>query len=277
MTDEQRAIMMMRYADTRTEVLAQQMGVGYYTVSHWAKALGLTKSEAFRKEVSSAATAGFNKRYGCRVGKPRHIELDDEKREYMRKHFAVTLTPVLAQIMGVNVRTVRRWAKAMGLQKDAEVIQMHRTCRQRPTPEQWFQTVATVSELYPDGRDEEAARLTGYCKQYIGEIARKYHISRSPEYMQSAKENVKSALIKVHRKFSPELIASIAEYFPTHTDRECADKFGLTKPSIQYLARKYGMQKATAHLDMIHLSNITAAKAAKIRNNKTLKNGKIEE
>lgn len=258
MTDEQRTLMIARYADTRTVVLAQELGVGYYTVCRWAKVLGLSKSEVFRKGVSAAATAGFNKRYGCRVGKPRHIEFDDEKWEYMRKYFSTTLTPVLAQAMGVNVRTVRRWAQTMGLQKDAEVIQMHKTCRQRPTPEQWFQTVATVSELYPDGRDEEAARLTGYSKQYIGDIARKYHISRSPEHMQAAKENVRSALSKARRKFSPELIAAIAEYFPTHTDRECADNFGLKKSTIQYLARANGIYKQKVHLDKIHLDNITA-------------------
>lgn len=265
MTDEQKAVLLERYADTRTAELAQEFGVGYFTVSRWARVLGLTKSEDFRKGVSSVATVGFVKRYGGKVGQSRHIKLDDVKREYMRKYFATTLTPVLAETMGVNVRTVRRWAKIMGLKKDREVIQMHKTATQRPTPEKWFQIVATISELYPDGRDKEAARLTGYSKIYIGVIARKYNIRRSEAYLRAVQEKKKQVLDR--RKYSPEFISSVAEYFPTHTDRECAEHFGLSKATIQGIARAHGMTKCPDHMGMIRLSNIKAAQKANEKNN----------
>ena len=62
MTDEKKAVLLERYADTRTEELARELGVGYYTVCRWAKALGISKSKDFRKGVSAAATVGFNNR-----------------------------------------------------------------------------------------------------------------------------------------------------------------------------------------------------------------------
>lgn len=125
MTDEQKALMMERYADTRTEVLAQQLGVNYRTVCRYAVALGLTKSENFKKMVSKTAGKKGVKKYGVA---PRNYKtiFDEEKKSYLQQHFATTPTTVLAAKLGVNDRTVRRWAQSLGLTKNHEAVEEYR-------------------------------------------------------------------------------------------------------------------------------------------------------
>jgi len=263
MTDEQRAVLEARFAETRTEVLAQEMGVSYRVACRWAASLGLKKSKDFSTAMSALARA---KNKVPRKGQPigASTTFDDGKKVYMRKYFATTPNMVLAKILGANDRTIRRWASQLGLKKDREVIEMHRRSKMAPTPERWFQIVCTIRELYPDGRDEEASRLTGYSVASVQKIASKYGFRRGEAYCQA----VKQARIKARRKFSPELVDAISEYFPTHTDKECASEFGISRTTIQGIARKHGWKKTPAHLRKIYLSNVSAAQEHNRKHNK---------
>ena len=258
MTDEQRAELVARFTDTRTAELAQEMGVAYRVVCRWAVHLGLKKS----KEFSTAMSALAGKQNEMpRKGRKRkdYTTFDNNKKAYMRKYFAMTPNMVLAKALGANDRTIRRWASQLGLAKDREVMELHRRCKMAPTPEEWFQAVCTVRELYPDGRDEEAARLTGYSVGYIQDIARKYGFKRNDAYRQRMKDELRD------RRYSPQMLADMAAYFPTHTDKECSEHFGLKKATIQGIARRLGWYKTEAHVQKIHDSNITAAQRANMR------------
>lgn len=100
------------YAGRRTEDLADEMERNYYTVSRKAKRLGVQKSEAFMR--SSWSKGGK---------KPLTVKGEERKQfhanadSYMKEHFADTANEVLARHFGVDVKTVRRWARRLGLQK----------------------------------------------------------------------------------------------------------------------------------------------------------------
>lgn len=252
MTKEQREVLMERYAVTRTAVLAMELGVDYRTICRWASILGLKKSKDFKSSMSAMAALGYKRRH---AGVPRgrgSTMLNDERMAYLREYFPTTPNKILANSLGVNDRTVRRWASKLGLTKNGEVMELHRISKMTPTPEQWFQAVATIRELFPDGRDAEIMERTGYCRYYICQIAKKYGILRNDAYRSSCHRGKK-------KKYSDEQVAAIAEYFPTHTDKECADHFGVGKTTVQYLARHHGWKKSKAHQQKVYASNMAAA------------------
>lgn len=252
MTDEQRAALVARFADTRTAELAQEMGVAYRVVCRWAVHLGLKKSKGFSTAMS--AIAGKQNKTPRKGRKPKEFTtFDDNKRAYMQKYFATTPNMVLAKILGANDRTIRRWASQLGLKKDREVMELHRRSKMSPTPEEWFQIVCTIRELYPDGRDEEAARLTGYSVSYVQTIANKYGFRRNDAYKQRMKDELRD------RRYPPQMLADMAAYFSTHTDKECSEYFGLKKATIQGIARRLGWYKTEAHVQKMYLHNITVA------------------
>lgn len=250
MTDEQRAVLTARFAETRTAVLAREMGVSYRTACRWAAELGLKKSQEFRTGMSAVAKVGFKKRYTEKLPINGRSVFDDEKKAYLRQWFATIPNMVLARELGVNDRTIRRWAQSLGLRKDREVIELHRRCRMSPTPEEWFCIVATIRELYPDGRDEEAAERTGYRKNYVGTIARKYGIERSEEYKRQAKENNHEAIAKMNAlrrgTKTPRTLAIEAEVRRSYADTptpEIARRLGISEIYVGVVANRLGLKK----------------------------------
>lgn len=125
MTDEQREAMIARFPETRTEVLAEEFGVCYRTVCRWAVKLGLKKTRRFRAASSAAARTVSTKRYYGQPPKPFQSQLTDNE-AFMRQHFATTMNGVLARLLGVNERTIRRWSQDLGLRKDMRVIYQKR-------------------------------------------------------------------------------------------------------------------------------------------------------
>lgn len=121
MTDEQREAMIARFPETRTEVLAEEFGVCYRTVCRWAVELGLKKTRRFRTAASAAARTACTKRYYGQPPKRFQSQVTDNE-AFMRQHFATTMNDVLARLLGVNERTIRRWAQDLGLRKDMRVI-----------------------------------------------------------------------------------------------------------------------------------------------------------
>ena len=125
MTDEQREAMIARFPETRTEVLAGEFGVCYRTVCRWAVELGLKKTRRFRAASSAAARTACTKRYYGQPPKPFQSQVTDNE-AFMRQHFATTMNGELAQLLGVNERTIRRWSQDLGLRKDMRVIYQKR-------------------------------------------------------------------------------------------------------------------------------------------------------
>lgn len=125
MTDEQREAMIARFPETRTEVLAGEFGVSYRTVCRWAESLGLKKTRRFRAASSAAAKKACLKHYYGQPPKRGRSQLTDNE-AFMRQHFATTMNGVLARLLGVNERTIRRWSQDLGLRKDMRVIYQNR-------------------------------------------------------------------------------------------------------------------------------------------------------
>lgn len=121
MTDEQRDAMIARFPETRTEVLAGEFGVCYRTVCRWAVKLGLKKTRRFRTSASAAARKACLKHYNGQPPKRFQSQVTDNE-AFMRQHFATTMNGVLARLLGVNERTIRRWSQDLGLRKDMRVI-----------------------------------------------------------------------------------------------------------------------------------------------------------
>lgn len=247
LTEERRAVLRARFAETRTAELAREMGVSYRTMCRWAAEMGLEKSRDFRAGMSAIAKSKdrnlhVKRKFGS------SISFDEEKRTYLRQYFATTPNMVLAGILGVNDRTIRRWARALGLRKDGETIEMHRLSGMMPTPEQWFRTVATIRELYPDGRDKEAAELTGYSVQTVRKIARRYGIGRSEAHTRAAREakaaRMRELLLGRRKPETLEAERVVRETYADTPTPEIARRLGISEAYVAVLAGRLGLRKS---------------------------------
>ena len=247
LTEERRAVLRQRFAETRTAELAREMGVSYRTLCRWAAEMGLEKSDGFRTGMS--ALGGKKNRFP-RKGLKREActTFNEEKKIFLQQHFATIPNMVLARALGVNDRTIRRWAQALGLRKDREVMELHRRSGMVPTPEQWFFTVATIRELYPEGRDEEAAELTGYSPVTVREIARKYGFKRSEAYVQAAKEakagRMRELFLGKKRPRTLEMEEVIRETYADTPTPEIARRLGISEIYVKVVAARLGLRKS---------------------------------
>lgn len=129
MTDDQRKILTKRFADTPTTVLASEMGVSYRTVCRWAAGLGLAKSKGFAASMSATAGKKHSSIYGSCWQLRKKPVFTDGKKTYLQERFAATPNAVLAAELGVNERTIRRWASELRLTKDPKAMEPY--CRRR--------------------------------------------------------------------------------------------------------------------------------------------------
>ena len=230
------------YPDRPTEAMAQEMDVNYYTVSRRATRLGVGKSAKFMH--TSWKKGGGRK--GCKAAK--YTEPSDA---YLREHFADTKNEDLAKHFGVDVKTIRRWARRLGLVKSEAFMQEARDRGRRKsyyTPDQIAYRNRRIAEVYPDGDEEALQRLSdelGIGYDSIQALANSIGLKRNRI-----------------EKYTPQLVADLAAYFPTHTDKECAARFGVKKTQVQYYARKYGWKKTADHLQCVYDNNVTAAHKA---------------
>lgn len=248
MTAEQENLLRRHYADTRTDRLAAALGVSYRTVCRWAASLGLEKHEDFRQGFS--AINGSMERNWSHHPKGEGVKLSAEVTEYMRRHYATTDNRVLAAHFHVNDRTIRRWADRLALRKDSDWVRMHRAARHGMTPEQRFQLVATIRELYPDGlHDEELVRRTGYCFSYIQEIASQYDIRRSEECIRRHQQKIGeiakrlAAEGKLKREKTRQLEAVVQHEYATANNDELARRLGISIIYVKKIARRLGLKK----------------------------------
>ena len=248
MTTEQENLLRRHYADTRTDRLAAALGVSYRTVCRWAANLGLEKNEDFRQGFS--AINGSMERNWSHHPKGEGAKLSAEVTEYLRRHYATTDNRVLAAHFQVNDRTIRRWANRLALRKDSDWVRMHLAARHGMTPEQRFQLVATIRELYPDGlHDEELVRRTGYCFYYIQSLAKEYNIRRSEEcirrHQQKKVEIIKrlAAEGKLKHEKTRQLEAVVQREYATADNDELARRLGISINYVGVMAYRLGLKK----------------------------------
>lgn len=236
------------YSDRRTADLADEVERNYYTVSRKAKRLGVQKSEAFMR--SSWSRGGRKSPTIKGEGRKRFRAAADA---YMKEHFADTANEVLAQLFGVDVKTVRRWARRLGLQKTEAFMQRSRAkrglCRfYTPEQEEWRRQ--RIAEVYPDGTEEELNALAvelGVGLDYIRQIARRHGIYRSEARMKESRRKS----WKPRKIFTPELLAEIAAYYPDHSNEECAAHFGVNLGSLKRVASKNKWRKSKEYLHIV--------------------------
>lgn len=248
MTAEQENFLRKHFADTRTDLLAEELGVSYRTVCRWAASLGLKKHEDFRQGFS--AINGSMERDWSHRPKGEGAKLSAEVTEYLCRHYATTDNRVLAAHFHVNDRTIRRWADRLALRKDNDWVRMQRAARRGMTPEQRFQLVATIRELYPDGlHDEELVRRTGYSFEYIQMIASKYNIRRSEECIRRHRQKTGeiskrlSAEGKLKHEKTCQLEAVVQREYATTDNDELARRLGISIVYVKLMARRLGLKK----------------------------------
>ena len=229
------------YPDRLTDELAGEYDVNYYTVSRRATRLGVSKSDEFMR---AAWRKGSLAKY--------KIKGDDRKRfmaaadEYMKAHFADTANDELSRLFGVDVKTVRRWARRLGLVKSDEfmfkVRSRGRSGKGYYTDEHKAWRNRRIAEVYPDADDEQLQQLAdelGVKRDTLRQMANEAGVRRSPERVEEALRLGRDK----SRKYSRELLAAVAEYYPTHSTEECAEKFGVHLPSLKQMAILNGWKK----------------------------------
>ena len=234
------------YGDKPTEELAEKYDVNYYTVSRRATRLGVSKSDKFMR-------TSWGK--GARKGVSRRSEEWKQFRgnadEYMKAHFHNTANADLAKMLGVDIKTIRRWARRLGLQKTEEFMFYSRskTKNNRPyyTPEQIAWRNKLISEIYPDGSEDQLQQLAdklGVKLSVLKVMARAIGVYRSPERVSEA-NRIRG---EKSRKYSRETIAELAAYYLTHSNKDCSEKFGISEGVINQIATHSGWKKDAEYL-----------------------------
>lgn len=241
------------FPDRPTEALAGETGLNYYTVSRRATRMGVSKSDAF---MHSSWKKGSNMKGGWK--KPDMRAKDGEAADkYMREHFADTKNDELAAMFGVDVKTVRRWARRLRLVKSDEFMHTARSkgcCGKKKsyyTEEHQAWRRQRIAEVWPNGDEAALQALAdelGVGMSCLQGLASKFGIHRSPERVREAR-----SLIGVRRtKYGPEVIAALKAYYPDHTTAECAEHFGISPGVINQLAIKHGIRKTPEHKRRIY-------------------------
>lgn len=223
------------------EALAGEYDVNYYTVSRRATRMGLAKSDEFMR---AAWRKGSLTKYKIRGEERKRFKGAAD--EYMKAHFHDTRNEDLAKLFGVDVKTVRRWARRLGLQKSEEfmfkVRSSGRSGKDYYIGEYKAWRNKRIAEVYPDADEKGLQRLAdelGVKRGSLVSLAVSLGVKRSPE---RAAEAMRLGHDK-SRRYSRELIAEVAEYYPYHSTAECAEKFGIHLGSLKVMASVNGWKK----------------------------------
>lgn len=234
------------YSDRRTADLADEVERNYYTVSRKAKRLGVQKSEVFMRSSWAKGSKPL------KTTKEEREQFRAANDAYMKQHFADTTNETLARHFGVDVKTVRRWARRLGLQKTDEFMRQARGKGgyKHYTPEQEAYRLRRIAEVYPDGSEEDLQALAeefGVGLHMIRLIARQHGILRSEEKKREALKKANEA----RAIFTSELLAEIAAYYPTHSTADCAAHFGVNLGSLKFVASKNKWRKNKEYLHIV--------------------------
>lgn len=223
------------FPDRLTEDMAGEIGVSYYTVSRRATRLGVSKSQKF-----------MHMRWASGDHKGRRGKFNGSADEYMREHFCNTSNAEIAKALGVDTKTVRRWARKLGLQKTKEFMDRvrakGRAMKRYYTDEHLAWRNGRIAEVYPDGTGQQLRQLAeelGIGIHMLRILARKAGLKRSAEGISVAMQEGHAKT----RKYSPELMAEVAAYYPDHSTEECAEKFGINLGTLKVYASAHGWKK----------------------------------
>lgn len=239
------------FPDRPTSELAGDMQENYYTVSRRAKRIGVGKSAAFMRSSW--------KKGGNRKGQKRS-KYNGETGAYLKAHFADTSNEELAHRFGVDVKTVRRWARSLGLVKSEAFMTSARDRGRKNgagrfyTSEQKAWQRQRIAEVYPDGDEEALCRLAdelGVKRESIGSMASSFGIRRSEAFVLAGRAAHAELMRRCATKYGPEVIASLKVYYPDHTTEECAAHFGISKGVVSQLAIKHKIRKSREHMQKI--------------------------
>lgn len=224
-----------KYPDTPTADIAGECDLNYYTVSRKAKRLGTGKTKDFMR-----AHWALGDRRKCKADKT-------VAWEYLRDNFSDTSNAELAKQLGADVKTIRRWARKLGLEKSKEFMRKSRVSANYRyyTSQQHEWRKRRIAEIYPDadkeGLENLAKELGLGSVHSLQTVAYIYGIKRTPGVLKKGPAG----------KYGPDFIARFKEYFPNHTNKECAEHFGISAQIIAVLANRHGIRKTAEHISAV--------------------------
>jgi len=218
------------YADNPTSDVAEQTCANYYTVSRAAGKLGIKKTKSYMRKRWSTGNR-------TSIGKERRQRIE----EYLRQHFSDTRNSDLAEALGIDPKTVRRYARRLGLVKTKAFMDYSRSKKFGGYSDEFKAwRLKRIAEVFQKGSAEDLQKLAEELYISVGTIKT---IAYTNGIRRAKKEDDKA------------FIESLREYFPTHTDRECAEHFGTKIDTIWYLARKFSLYKDKDHVKEVRLEN----------------------
>lgn len=240
LTEEQKEVLRERYADTRTQELADLLGVGYYSVCKAAASMGLRKSPAFCAAMSANANKALMAKYGKRSSKKAVLTEDGEA--WLRAHYATEPDVECAKYLGISPRTVRRYAKRLGLKKEQAAVNRRRAVALLMPAEERAAINAAIKKHYPDANLQELSRTLGYSVGTIRGMAGNLGVHRSRE-----------ATRKYWKKRGPceriqKLEADLKVLYPTLSNAELAARTGFSEAMVKAVAFRLGLKKDKTYL-----------------------------
>ena len=174
----------------------------------------------------------------------------------MNDHCAYTRNEDLAAHFGVDVKTIRRWARRLNLVKSEEFMRATRGHGNNKyyTKEQEAWRIQRIAEVYPDADGKGMhilAEELGISVSHIRRLAIENGVRRSQAAITKAQ---KKGHLKM-TKFTPKIIAALREYYPDHTNKECAEHFGMNLGSLKQVAIRCGMKKSKEHRSLVNRKN----------------------
>ena len=246
-----------KYRDRATDDLADEYGLNYYTVSRRATRLGVAKSDEFMR------LSWKKGRRKWKIKGEERKQYKDSADTYLKEHFHDTSNEELATLFGVDVKTVRRWARRLGLRKSEEFMYRARSKRRAGyySDEQKAWRERRIADVYPDGDEEQLQQLAaelGISRSGLNRIASMSGIRRS-------RERVSQSIRLGHAKRwkgGPDT-AAIADYYHDHSNEECAAKFGVPRGRVKYLARKNGWKKDMTYIYRLRIEQLRLCREKK--------------
>ena len=230
------------YADSQTADLSGKMGVHYRTVIRRARKVDVRKSETFiRKKLQEE-----------RAVAPVRDKMQAE--EYLMAHYHNTCNEELARHLHMDVRTVRRWARRLKLEKSEEFMTFSRQNRRKGyyTSEYLEWRRKRISEVYPEGTTKQ-----------LKELCRELGISFST--VKSLASNMKIRRKRFHNQMDLE---EFAAYFAVHTNKECGDHFGISAIYASRIAHEYGIKKDKEYNYRERLKRVEKARQTRLEKKK---------
>lgn len=202
--------------------------------------MGLRKSDAFRVAVSAVSNKAHASKYGR--GFLKDSTLTEGGEAWLRAHYSTATDAECAQHLGINPRTVRRYAKRLGLKKDMAIVNRRRTMVHIKSAEERATLNAAIRKHYPDANLQELSKMLGYSINTIKSMACELGVRRSREAIRKYRK--KRGPSERIQKFEADLKA----LYPTLSNAEIAARLGFSEAMVKVIAFRLGLKKDKAYL-----------------------------